>query len=225
MGILGRFVDVVKSNVNDLLDRAEDPAKMIEQTLRDATEDLAKVRKETAGVMADAKRAAREYEECEQKIREYTMAAQNALKAGKESDARALLEMKQTYETNLVSLKSAKDLTEANAKKLQEMHEKLTRDLQTLEAKRSAMKAKVATAEAQEHINDVVAGGTKAKASLETFQRMEDKADRMLDSAMAEAELNGDSMESDDLLGKYSGGNDGSTVDDELAKMKAELGL
>lgn len=225
MGILGRFVDVVKSNVNDLLDRAEDPAKMIEQTLRDATEDLAKVRKETAGVMADAKRAAREYEECEQKIREYTMAAQNALKAGKESDARALLEMRQTYETNLVSLKSAKDLTEANAKKLQEMHEKLTRDIQTLEAKRSVIKAKVATAEAQEHINDVVAGGTKAKASLETFQRMEDKADRMLDSAMAEAELNGDSMESDDLLGKYSGGNDGSTVDDELAKMKAELGL
>lgn len=225
MGILSRFADVVKSNLNDLLDKAEDPAKMVEQTLLDAREDLAKVRKETAGVMADAKRAAREYAECEQKVKEYTMAAQNALKAGNEADARALLEQKQTYETNLVSLKSAKDLTEANAKKLQEMHEKLTRDIQTLEAKRSAIKAKVATAEAQEHMNDVVAGGTKAKASMETFDRMEEKADRMLDAAMAESELTSDSMEADDLLGKYSGGGDEITVDDELAKMKAELGL
>lgn len=224
MGIFGRLKQIVASNVNDALDKAEDPAKMIDQTLRQAREDLAQVRKETAAVMADAKRADREYTECEQKINEYTIAAQNALKAGNESDARVLLEQKQTYEMNLVSLRKAKELTQTNATKLQETHDKLMRDIQTLESKRSAIKATVATAKAQEHINDVVSGGEKAKASLETFNRMEDKADAMLDAAMAEAELTGDTMKSDGLLDKYSGDSNG-TVDEELTRMKAELGL
>ena len=52
MGILERFTDIIKANINDLLDRAEDPAKMIDQYLRDLTENLAEVKKETAGVMA-----------------------------------------------------------------------------------------------------------------------------------------------------------------------------
>lgn len=224
MGIFGRLKQIVASNVNDALDKAEDPAKMIDQTLRQAREDLAQVRKETVAVMADAKRADREYMDCEQKIKEYTIAAQNALKAGNESDARVLLEQKQTYETNLVSLRKAKELTQTNATKLQETHDKLMRDIQTLESKRSSIKATVATAKVQEHINDVVSGGEKAKASLETFDRMEEKADAMLDAAMAEAELTGDTMKSDGLLDKYSGGSNG-TVDDELARMKAEMGL
>lgn len=225
MGIIGRFSDIMKSNINALLDKCEDPAKMIDQTLLDLKKDLAEVRKETAGVMADAKRATREYEECEEKIKKYDAAARNALKAGKEDDARTLLTEKQTYETNLISLQKQKEVTTVNAKKMQDMHDKLTRDIQTLEAKRSAIKATVATAKAQEHMNDVLAGGTKARSSMDTFNRMEEKANKMLDAATAEAELTGDAMESDDLLDKYSGGGDGSTVDDELAKMKAELGL
>ena len=59
MGILERFTDIIKANINDLLDRAEDPAKMIDQYLRDLTENLAEVKKETAGVMAQESRARR----------------------------------------------------------------------------------------------------------------------------------------------------------------------
>lgn len=224
MGIFDRIRQLVKSNVNDVLDKAEDPAKMIDQTLRDARENLAQVRKETAGVMADARRAEREYAACEQKVKEYTIAAQNALKAGKEADARTLLVQKQTQETNLLSLQKAKEVTQSNAIKLHQMHDKLVQDISHLESKRSAIKATVATAKAQEHINDVVSGGDKAKASLETFARMEEKADAMLDAAMAEAELTGDTLESDALLDQYAGESGGS-VDDELARMKAELGL
>lgn len=225
MGIMNRFSDIMKSNINALLDKCEDPAKMIDQTLRNAKEDLAEVRKETAGVMADAKRAAREYDKCQAEVNQYTQAAKNALKAGNEADARTLLVQKQTYESNLQSLQATKELTAANAQKMQQMHDKLTRDIQVLETKRSSIKAKIATAKAQEHINDVVTGGMKARASLNTFDRMEEKANKMLDASMAEAELTKDAMEQDDLLGKYSGGGDGSTVDDELAAMKAELGL
>lgn len=225
MGMIGRFTDIMKSNINAALDKAENPAKMIDQTLRNAREDLAKVRKETANVMADAKNAEMEYNECKQQSEQYASAARNALKAGNENDARALLEQKQVYDNNLVALGQAKELSASNAQKMKEMHDKLTRDIQGLEAKRSAIKAKVATAKAQEHINDVVSGGDKAKSSMEKFERMEDKADKMLNAAMAEADLNEGKTDANDLLNKYSGGNDDTGVEDEIEKMKKELGL
>ena len=105
MGILTRFTDIMKSNINALLDKCEDPAKMIDQTLRDLREDLAEVKKETANIIADAKSADRQVKECEEEITKYTTAAQNALKAGNENDARTLIAKKQQYESNLVSYK------------------------------------------------------------------------------------------------------------------------
>ena len=97
MGILTRFTDIMKSNINALLDKCEDPAKMIDQTLRDLREDLAEVKKETANIIADAKSADRQVKECEEEITKYTAAAQNALKAGNEDDARTLIAKKQQY--------------------------------------------------------------------------------------------------------------------------------
>ena len=97
MGILTRFTDIMKSNINALLDKCEDPAKMIDQTLRDLREDLAEVKKETANIIADAKSADRQVKECEEEITKYTTAAQNALKAGNEDDARTLIAKKQQY--------------------------------------------------------------------------------------------------------------------------------
>ena len=91
MGIISRFSDVMKSNINAMLDKCEDPAKMVDQTLRDLREDLAKVKQETAGVMADAKEAERRVADCQKQIDRYTAAATNALKAGNEADARTLM--------------------------------------------------------------------------------------------------------------------------------------
>ena len=156
MGILTRFTDIMKSNINALLDKCEDPAKMIDQTLRDLREDLAEVKKETANIIADAKSADRQVKECEEEITKYTTAAQNALKAGNEDDARTLIAKKQQYESNLVSYKKTQELTHANADKMRQMHDKLVNDIETLEARRDAIKATVASAKAQEHFNKIV---------------------------------------------------------------------
>ena len=59
MGILSRFGDIISANINDLLDKAEDPAKMVDQYLRDMMEDLAEVKQEAAGVMAEESRTKR----------------------------------------------------------------------------------------------------------------------------------------------------------------------
>ena len=71
MGMLDRFADIVKANINDLLDKCEDPAKMIDQYLRDLTENLAEVKQETAGVMAEEARTKRIAEENDAEIARY----------------------------------------------------------------------------------------------------------------------------------------------------------
>ena len=91
MGILDRFTDIIKANINDLLDKAEDPAKMIDQYMRELTDNLADVKKETAAVMAEEARVAREVKANEVEVAKYDDLARRALAAGNEGDARVFL--------------------------------------------------------------------------------------------------------------------------------------
>ena len=225
MGVLDRFTTIMKSNINALLDKAEDPEKMIDQALRDAREDLAEVRKETANLIASANAANKDVSECEAKVAEYTSAAKNALKAGNEADARTLLVKKQEYETALASYKQTAAVIQAKADQMREMHDKLMRDISTLETKKDTIKAKMAAAKAQQHVNDVMAGGKDTKVSLETFDRMSEKADRMLEAANAESELLSGKSSEEELLDKYQTGAGGASVDEGLERMKQGLGL
>lgn len=224
MGIVSRFSDIMKSNINALLDKCEDPAKMIDQTLRDLREDLAEVKKDTAGVMADAKRSQEQVDKCKADIDRYQNAAMNAIKAGNDSDAKKLLSKKQAFEQSLVSLEQTNQVNQDNAAKMRQMHDKLVSDIESLEARKDAIKAKVSTAKAQERINKMTAG-VNTSASISAFERMEAKADKMLHQAQAEAELNAGSESADDLADKYVGGASGDSVDDELAKLKQQMGI
>ncbi len=225
MGIISRFTEIMKSNINAQLDKCEDPSKMIDQTLRELKENFAEVKKETAGVMAAEKEADRAVQECEEQIRKYNLAAENALKANNEEDARTILSRKQPFVDNLVNLKKTQAVAKENSDKMRQMYNKLANDIQMLETKRNGIKATVAAAKTQEKMNKISSGSKRSMASLETFDRMEDKANRMLDSAMAEAELSADMDAGNDLVNKYVSGESSSTVDDELAAMKAKLGL
>ena len=95
MGMLDRFADIIKANINDLLDKCEDPAKMIDQYLLDLTEDLAEVKQETAGVMAEETRTKRLVDENAAEVAKYDDLARKALAAGNEGDARTVLAKKQ----------------------------------------------------------------------------------------------------------------------------------
>lgn len=107
--ILSRFGDIISANINALLDKAEDPAKMIDQYLRKASEDLAEVKENTAAVMAEEKRCKRMLDECEAEVARYADLAKKALTAGNEDDARAFIAKKQKLEENLVVLKKNHD--------------------------------------------------------------------------------------------------------------------
>ena len=91
MGIIARFRDIMAANINALLDRAEDPEKMIDQLMRNLASDLAEVKEETAAVIAEEKRTEREMNECSKEIAELTSYAMKAVQAGNDGDARKFL--------------------------------------------------------------------------------------------------------------------------------------
>lgn len=221
MGILQRFSDIMRSNINALLDRAEDPAKMVDQYLLDLRKDLAEVKSDTAEVIANEKAAQRAVRECEENIAKYANAARNAVKAGQDEDAKVLLTKKQQFESQLAGLKQNQEAATANADKMRQLYQKLTNDISDLEARRNTIHAKVATANAQKKVNQVVGGSDRANDAMDAFARMERKADKMLDSAEATASLNSEAVRAEDLADKYAAS--GSSVDDELAALKAEL--
>lgn len=104
------------------------------------------------------------------------------------------------------------------------MHDKLTKDVQELEQRRKNVKSKVAVAKTQEKLNKVASSMDTASSSMQAFERMEAKADEMLDRANSTAELNHNSNdEIENLEEKYN--NPASDVEDELAKLKQEMGL
>lgn len=226
MGILDRFTDIIKANINDLLDKAEDPAKMIDQYMRELTDNLAEVKQETAAVMAEETRAKRLVDQNNDEIARYEDLARRALKAGNEGDARVFLGKKQQLETKGEGLKVAYDAAAANAAKMRELHDKLVGDIETLNARREAIKAKTAVAKTQAKVNQFSSGADKAEGAMAAFARMEAKADQMLDQANAEAELSKSGTErAEELEAKYTAAGDTQAVDDELARMKAEMGL
>ncbi len=226
MGILSRFADIIKANVNDLLDRAEDPAKMVDQYLRDLTEALAEVKEETAGVMAEEARTARLVAENEREVAKYEELAKRALKAGSEEDARTFLAKKQQLAAKGESLRQAADAAHGNASKMREMHDKLVSDIETLRGRREAIKAKVAVARTQDQVNKVSTAGDGAAAAMSAFDRMEAKADEILDRSNAMSELNEVPEDAAAALErKYADAGSSAAVDDELARLKEEMGL
>lgn len=227
MGVLTRFKDIMASNINALLDKCEDPEKMIDQYLRNLESDLGNVKAETASIMAEEARSKRELDECAQEIDKLQKYAEKALVSGNEADARVFLEKKQQSVAKQATLQQGYELASANAIKMRQMHDKLVKDISELNSRRDAIKAKVKVAKTQAKLNEIGSSVEGASSNLAAFDRMEAKADKMLDEANAMAELNKSSEQADidGLAAKYDTAPDNKEVDDEMAALKAKLGL
>lgn len=226
MGIIERFKDIMSANINALLDKAEDPEKMIDQYLRNLESDLGKVKAETASVIAEESRAKRALDECNENIAKMQTYAEKAITAGNDDDARKFLAQKKVYAEQQVSLQTTYTMAAENAAKMRNMHDKLVEDISELNAKKDAIKAKMAAAKTQQRINKIGASAVGVANDMSAFERMEAKADKMLDEANAMAELNRTASEAsiDDLASKYDNPQNDSSIDDELAALKAQLG-
>lgn len=223
-GILKRFADIMSANINALLDKAEDPAKMIDQYLRDLERDLGNVKAETAAVMAEESRAKRELDECQGEIEKMQNYAQKAVAAGNDDDARRFLEKKGQLTQKKATLEQAYSIAKDNAAKMRQMHDKLVQDIGNLNAKKDQIKAKIAVAKTQQKMNQMGSGIAGVADTMSAFDRMEARADKMLDEANAMAQLNTPAQDSiEELAGKYDS-VPSVDVEDELAALKAQMG-
>ncbi|MBQ7063660.1 MAG: PspA/IM30 family protein [Firmicutes bacterium] len=225
MGILSRFKDIMSSNINALLDKMEDPEKMIDQVLRDLESDLAEVKSETAGVMAEEARAQREVNACQNEVDKLQAYAEKAVLAGNDKDAAIFLQKKNSKARELQSLQQAYDLAKENSAKMRQMFDHLNDQIYEMQSKKTQIKAKVAVAKTQEKINKMTESVQTAKGTMSKFDKLEQKADAMLDKANAMAELNGamTSTNMEDLMDKYDT-TTATSVDEELQALKARLG-
>lgn len=225
MAILERFNDIIKANINALIDKMEDPSKMIDQYLRDMVEDLAEVKRSTASVMADETRTKRLLEDNQAEVAKYSDYAKKAITAKNDDDARVFITKKQELENVGAGLMTAFAAAHENAVKMRQMHDKLASDIEVLKNRREMIKAKVAIAKTQETINDATESISKTTGAMGDFKRMEDKANKMLDEANAMSELNSEPLDkAKELEDKYAS-NSTTSVDDELSQMKNELGI
>ncbi len=221
MSILKRFTTIMSSNINAMLDKMEDPAKMVDQLMRDLTKNLSEVKAETAAVMAEESRAGRQVSECREDIAKYTNYAEKAVLAGNDGDARKFLEEKNKKQTQLAALETAYNVAKDNAGKMRQMHDKLQAQIAELDSKRASIKAATAVAGLQDKVNKMTS--SVDSASINKFNEMEEKANKMLDTAAAMAELNKPKDDISDLERKYASEQPTSAVDDELAALKAKL--
>ena len=224
MGIFERINGIVKSNINDLLDKAEDPAKMCEQTLIDLRKDLAEVKKNVVAVMAEEERCRDEYEEAKTKVAQFEEAAKKYLVAGDEEKAKKCLTRKAETEQNLVTLEANYNSIKERADSARKSHDELVETIRQWEGKAAAIKSTVSVAKTQQNVNKAMSRASSSNA-VHSMDRMEKKANKMLREADAMAKLNSSAKEEsdDDLLA--GSGVASSDVDAELAKLKASMGM
>lgn len=224
MGILTRFKDIMSANINALLDKAEDPEKMIDQCLRNLNDDLGKVKSETAAIMAEEMRAKRALDDCNAEMNKMQTYAVKAIEAGNDEDAKKFLEQKASLSNKLTGLNEAYTLANNNATNMKSMHDKLVKDINELESRKDMIKGKLAVAKTQERINKMGSSVASANNSMASFNKYEEMANKKLDQAYAMAELNNSSPENSikDLTSKYE--TSSVDIDNELAALKASLG-
>ncbi len=224
-GIFERIATITKANVNELLDRFEDPEKLVDQTIADAKVELAKTKKESLSVLANEKLVKGQMEEAASKADEWHGIAAKALKAGNEEDARKALQMETKYRSEAETGKATYLAAKASADKIREKLGEMEEEIADMEQKAAQIKAKAVTAKAIQATEKISSKGIN-RGAFDAFDRMEEKANKRLAEAEALEDLNQDSAgeEEEDLMKKYSGSGNADT-DDALARLKAELGM
>lgn len=224
MGILNRFGDIMAANLNALLDKLEDPGKMVDQYLREARENLADVKSETAGVMAEEKAAKRHRDELLSEVEKYMTIATKAVEAGNDDDARLALEKKGKITVELEKAETVYKTAASNAEKMRQLYNKLVSDIQMLESRKANIKGMAAVAKTQETVNKMTGASAAGSDVGEAMDRMEQRTQERLDKALAEEELShsAEDKDAEARLAKYMTGGSQS-VDDELAALKASL--
>jgi phage shock protein A len=223
MGIFSRLAQLIKSNLNDLISKSEDPEKMLNQIVLEMNNQLVEAKKQVAASIADEKRLAKQFEQEMAHAAEWERRAMMALRAGNEELAKEALARKkehdqlaETYKDQWTKQKNAVDQLKKALRMLNDKIEEAKR-------KKNVLVARKKRAEAQKAIQETM-HGLKDQSAFETFDRMAGKIDQLEAEAEAAGELQ-EEYTGDVLASKFQSLERGAGADEELTALKRKMGM
>jgi phage shock protein A len=217
MGLFDRVGRLVRANVNDMVSKAEDPEKILEQALMDMQEDLINMKQAVATAIAAQNRSKQQYEKNLNESSAWQSRAQLALQKGDETLAREALVRKKAFSDTATSLKTQLDSQVSQVDLLRKNLMAMESKISEAKTKKDMLKARAAAAKANEQLQSVINSNNTGSA-MAAFERMEDKVLMIEARSTAAAELGGAGLEAQFALLES-----GSDVDDELAAMKNQM--
>jgi len=227
MNLFDRFSRVAKANLDSVLQKIEDPEKVMTQAVEDMQKDLVKVRQNYAEVTASQRRLAKQRDQANVLADEWRGRAQLALEKNNDELAREALTRRQQQVDVVADLQSQIDNQNTGIDSLYEGMQTLESKIMEAKAKKDQLAARARTAQSTQKVNDMLSGMT-GDTSMDAFKRMEEK----VESLEAGAEISKEMADSQAMLTGGGGGSlekefqaleGGRAVDDELEKMKMLL--
>ncbi|MFT5089419.1 MAG: phage shock protein A [Candidatus Latescibacterota bacterium] len=217
-GTIARMRDILKSNMNEMLDRAEDPEKMIRQMVRDMEDAVNKATASVGTAVANQKRLERQHHDRQNQAAEWQGKAERAVEGGDDSLARRALERKTMLTRAVAELGPAMNESKQTADQLREQLRELKTKLEEARTRQGTLVARHQAAEARKRLAQSITGlGNDAFSS---FERFEERVTSTEAEASAHAEIAG---EMDDIEREVRQLDADREVEDELSALKAKL--
>src|SRR3954463_1286106 len=230
-GLMSRTMSIVKAKWSALLDRTEDPAETLDYSYEEQVRQLQNVKRGIADVTTAKKRLEIQYTSMQKQVEKLDGQARDALKANREDLAREALTRKAAVEAQLGGLMEQGQQLEAQQQKLIEGEKTLQAKVEAFRTQKEVIKAQYSAAEAQVRIGEAATGIGEQMADVGlAIQRAKDKTKQMqarasaIDELTTTGALEDFSSSGDDIDRQLAALSQSSQVDDELAKMKAEIG-
>jgi len=210
----------MRANANDLVSRAEDPAKILDQALMDMQADLVKLRQAVAAAVASQKRIEGQASQSRAQADHWYGRAQLALQGGDEDLAREALARRKTHTDTAQVLGQQLESQAGQVETLKRSLLKLEGKIAQAKTRKDTLKARAQAAHAQKQLEGAVSG-ISTDSSMAAFERMEEKVESLEAETAAVAELAGENLES--RFEALEGGDVDGDVDQDLAALKASM--
>lgn len=220
MGIFSRIGDLLKANINDLIDRAEDPEKMVKQIISDLQKDVQQSTQALGKAMASERIAKRQYENAVKTSADWEAKAKAALAAGDVDLAKKALSHKVSADAEVESYQKMYEQIAAQTAQIREQVETLKSKLEEAKSRQAMLVARSQMAKTQKNLAQTV-GGMDSSSALDKFDRMEQKVTQQEAEAAAFSEI----ADSDSADAKtFEQLQHDMDVDTELQRLMSEMG-
>lgn len=215
MGLLDRVSTLVRANLNDLLDRAEDPEKVIRQLLIDMNNQLIQVKTQVAAAIADEKRLYARFQDAQEQADEWQRKAELAVDRGQDDLAKQALARRNTYVETANGFKEQWEAQSAQVQTLKDALRTLESKISEAETKKDLLIARSRRAKAEETVYKTISN-VRGVSSVSDFERLEEKVERQEARAAAYSDLNTDTLDT-----QFAQLEEETEVDRQLAELKA----